>query len=101
MSNNNRLMNRMNLDAVHRRIAGLRGTLRGAAAGGGLPALAGAALHYEPLEYLLLGATPVVGLMALYRGYKYQHRRIRPSVLFVIGFLLLIGGHFWFPESGS
>lgn len=61
--------------------------------------LAGAAVHYEPLEYLLLGATPVVGLLALYRGYRYQHRRIRPSVLFIAGFALLMAGHFWFPEA--
>ncbi|WP_341842376.1 MerC domain-containing protein [Chitinophaga caseinilytica] len=93
-------MNRMNLDAL-----GIGASLACAVHCVALPLvaaflpLAGAALHYEPLEYLLLGATPVVGLLALYRGYKYQHRRVRPSVLFVVGFALLMAGHFWFPEA--
>ncbi|MGE7773451.1 MerC domain-containing protein [Chitinophaga sp. NPDC101104] len=97
---NNRLMNRMSLDAL-----GIGASLACAVHCVALPLvaaflpLAGVALHYEPLEYLLLGATPVVGLLALYRGYKYQHRRVRPSVLFVVGFALLMAGHFWFPEA--
>lgn len=96
----NRLMNRLNLDAL-----GIGASLACAVHCVALPLvaaflpLAGAALHYEPLEYLLLGATPVVGLLALYRGYRFQHRRVRPSVLFVIGFALLMAGHFWFPEA--
>lgn len=96
----NRLFNRMNLDAL-----GIGASLACAVHCVALPLLAavlplaGAAVHYEPLEYLLLGATPVVGLAALYRGYRYQHRRIRPSVLFIIGFALLMAGHFWFPHE--
>lgn len=95
-----RLFNKMNLDAI-----GIGASLACAVHCVALPLvaavlpLAGAAVHYEPLEYVLLGATPVVGLAALYRGYRYQHRRFRPSLLFVIGFALLIAGHFWFPHS--
>lgn len=47
------------------------------------------------LEYGLLSLSFLIGCLALGRGYLRHHRRLTPISLFVVGFGLLLTGHFW------
>lgn len=45
------------------------------------------------IEYSLLSSSFFIGTIALYRGYKYHHRKSIPVCLFSIGFPILVLGH--------
>lgn len=53
------------------------------------------------LEYCLLLFSFVIGCLALGQGYLRHHRRLLPLVLFVVGFVLLLAGHFWTDTAAA
>jgi len=59
-----------------------------------LPLLGWQLLENEAVEYCLMAATLLIGCFSLYRGYRHQHRSIKPLLLFIAGFVLLLTGHF-------
>ena len=59
-----------------------------------LPLLGSNMLENETLEYGLLSFSFLVGCFSLGRGYFRHHRRTTPLLVFVLGFALLLGGHF-------
>ncbi|MBS0026101.1 MerC domain-containing protein [Chitinophaga sp. 22321] len=59
-----------------------------------LPLLGSNMLENVALEYGLLSFSFLVGCFSLGRGYFRYHRRVAPLLLFVLGFALLLGGHF-------
>lgn len=59
-----------------------------------LPLLGLEMFKNEKLEYGLLSFTFLVGCTSLFRGYRYHHRYIKPLLLFALGFVLLLTGHF-------
>ncbi|GAA0529544.1 MerC domain-containing protein [Chitinophaga japonensis] len=59
-----------------------------------LPLLGLEILENEKLEYGLLAFTLFVGGASLFRGYRYCYHHVRPLLLFALGFLLLLSGHF-------
>ncbi|WP_161596870.1 MerC domain-containing protein [Chitinophaga vietnamensis] len=99
-----RLPGRMNLDAlgigasllcaIHCALLPLLMTV--------LPLLGAAIFENATVEYALLGASFLIGCLALGRGYWRTHRRLLPLLLFAGGFSLLVFGHFmhagnWIP----
>ncbi|SHL86540.1 MerC mercury resistance protein [Chitinophaga jiangningensis] len=46
------------------------------------------------LEYCLLSVSFLAGCLALGRGFWYRHRWVLPLLLFGIGFVCLVAGHF-------
>lgn len=48
----------------------------------------------EKLEYGLMTITLLVGCTSLFKGYRYHHQHIKPLLLFFLGFVLLLAGHF-------
>jgi hypothetical protein len=59
-----------------------------------LPLLGLEVLKNEKLEYGLLSFTLLVGCTSLFRGYRYHHHYLKPLLLFALGFVLLLAGHF-------
>jgi hypothetical protein len=59
-----------------------------------LPLLGLKMLENAKLEYGLLGVTFFVGCASLFRSYRYHHHYIKPLLLFCLGFVLLLLGHF-------
>lgn len=64
-----------------------------------LPLLGLRVLENESLEYALLAFSFVVGYTALFRGYRKNHGHVLPLVLFTLGYIGLLGGHFAAPEG--
>ena len=48
----------------------------------------------EKLEYGLLTFTFLVGCTSLFRSYRYRHHYVKPLLVFALGFVLLLAGHF-------
>lgn len=59
-----------------------------------LPLLGMEIFANEKLEYGLLTFTFLVGCTSLFRGYRYHHRHVKPLLVFALGFVLLLAGHF-------
>lgn len=59
-----------------------------------LPLLGLEMFKNEKLEYGLLSFTFLVGCTSLFRGYRYHHHYAKPLLLFALGFVLLLTGHF-------
>jgi MerC mercury resistance protein. len=64
-----------------------------------LPLLGLEMFSNEKLEYALLSCTFLVGCISLFRGYRYHHHTAKPLLLFALGFVLLLTGHFLAPEN--
>ncbi|SEK68350.1 MerC mercury resistance protein [Chitinophaga rupis] len=62
-----------------------------------LPLLGAHLLENEKLEYGLMACTFVIGCLALFRGYRHQHRQLLPLLLFLAGFAGLLLGHYAMP----
>jgi hypothetical protein len=48
----------------------------------------------EKVEYGLMTFTFLVGCTSLFRGYRYHHHYTKPLLLFALGFIFLVAGHF-------
>ncbi|MFB6455788.1 MerC domain-containing protein [Chitinophaga sp. Hz27] len=46
------------------------------------------------MEYVMLSFSFLVGSFALGRGYYFRHRKSQPLLLFILGFICLVAGHF-------
>ncbi|MBV7528495.1 MerC domain-containing protein [Chitinophaga sp. sic0106] len=91
-----RLFSRLNLDVL-----GIGASVLCAVHCALLPLLISAlpllGLHFTGhglLEYCLLSVSFLAGSVALGRGYWYRHRKVWPLLLFGIGFICLVAGHF-------
>ncbi|WP_291911779.1 MerC domain-containing protein [Chitinophaga sp. CB10] len=91
-----RLFSRLNLDVL-----GISASVLCAIHCALLPLLLSAlpllGLHFTGhglLEYCLLTVSFLAGCLALGRGYRYRHRKVWPLLLFGLGFVCLVAGHF-------
>jgi phosphoglycerol transferase MdoB-like AlkP superfamily enzyme len=65
-----------------------------------LPILGVNIIHNTGFEYGMIGLAFVIGIRALWHGYRRHHRRVIPVLLFTIGMILLIAKQIWHGAEG-
>jgi hypothetical protein len=51
------------------------------------------------VEFLMIGLSLLIGSISFINGYKFHHRRLKPFIIFLTGFALILAGHFLMPVS--
>lgn len=64
-----------------------------------LPLIGLGVLADERVEWILLGASLVLGSLSLIPGYLRHHRRIKPIAFFAAGFAFVITAHLLFEDN--
>ena len=59
----------------------------------GLPMLGSGIFTHLAFELTMIAIATVIGLVALFHGYKKHHHRLLPACIFVTGILLLVSKH--------
>lgn len=65
-----------------------------------LPILGVNIIHNTIFEYGMTGLASVIGIRALWHGYRRHHRRAIPTLLFAAGMILLIAKQIWHGHEG-
>lgn len=60
-----------------------------------LPVLGINILHNAGFEYGMIGLAFIIGVTALWHGFRHHHHRILPVLLFSCGMMLLIAKEIW------
>src|SRR5579872_5592335 len=60
-----------------------------------LPIMGVNIIHNVRFEYVMIGLAFIIGVTALWHGYRRHHRRILPVLLFSCGMILLIVKQIW------
>src|SRR5215472_4889953 len=64
-----------------------------------LPVVGVNLVHNAKFEYVMIGMAFVIGITALWHGYRKHHRRLSPCLLFVLGMILLIAKQIWHDQE--
>lgn len=52
-------------------------------------------IHNLSFEYVMISLAFVIGIYALYHGYRKHHHNIYPILIFMLGILFLVGKQSW------